>query len=146
LLKFRVFDHSKNALKVKGGETLFHLYLKLFWTICSNHLSTSTNAAMDSATGMILGARQQSWRPRVAISAFLPDFVMVLRDLLMEGTGFMPNLIIISSPVEIPPRIPPDYCSEISLFRLFLHLIVVLTAFHGSSFKSSAISWLLLLR
>ncbi len=64
---------------------------------------------MASATGMILGARQESWRPRVVISAFLKEELMVWRGLEMLGTGFMAKRITISSPVEIPPRMPPEW-------------------------------------
>ena len=53
------------------------------------------------------GQRQQSWRPKIFIEVFLPLLLMVFWVLEILGTALIASRMTISSPVEIPPRMPP---------------------------------------
>ena len=63
---------------------------------------------MASPTGTALIPTQGSCLPVVWICTLLYFSSIVFFGLRIEEVGFTANLVIISCPVEIPPKIPPD--------------------------------------
>ena len=64
-------------------------------------------ATIASHTGFILGIAHGSCLPSIFIDLSLPSISIVFCSLAIEGIGFTATLTTISSPLDIPPTIPP---------------------------------------
>ena len=70
--------------------------------------SIKTRFTIASAIGTALIPTQGSCLPLISSSTSFPSLSMDVVALLMLDVGLIKKLISISSPFEIPPRIPPE--------------------------------------
>ena len=82
-------------------KTLFCAALRIQW-------STSTSAVIASTIGTARGRTHGSWRPLPASSAGSPSRSTVCWGFMIVAVGLKATLKKISSPLLIPPWIPPE--------------------------------------
>ncbi len=71
--------------------------------------STKTNASIASAIGTPLMPTQGSCLPFVTTVVSLPFVSILLPGCKILDVGLKASLVIISCPVDIPPKIPPAW-------------------------------------
>src|SRR3989339_59950 len=89
-----------------------------FLAFAIKYMSISTTATMASATGTARGHRHGSCLPDTAIFACFPLLSTVCCSFEIDDAGFIAMRQIMSSPLLIPPDIPPELLVENFTFPL----------------------------